>query len=236
MERAENQATSFAQAVTYRDGLIIVVLATHLLRRRNLAGLVIGKTVVREGTAWWIRVPGLETKNGDPIEAPWPDDLVSNLELYLSEYRPRFACSGSALASEALWISKRGTPLTSSGLYQIIIARTRERLGRPISPHQFRHSAVTSIAIDDPVHIGIASRLLGHRSNSTVERYYNHARSIEAARLVQTHILTLRSIRATWIERPEEPTQLHIVPSQTAFSSSGWTRSTWPTPSDVASS
>jgi len=47
-------------------------------------------------------------------------------------------------------------------------------------------------AIDDPAHIGIASRLLGHRSGSTTERYYNQARSVEASRLMQDHLLTLR--------------------------------------------
>jgi hypothetical protein len=53
-------------------------------------------------------------------------------------------------------------------------------------------------AIDDPAHIGIASRLLGHRSASTTERYYNQARSLEASRLMQTSLLSLRQWDATW--------------------------------------
>jgi integrase len=73
-----------------------------------------------------------------------------------------------------------------------ITARTRDGLGRSINPHLFRDCAATSIAIDDPDHIGIASRLLGHRSASTTERYYNQARSVEASRLMQKHIQSLR--------------------------------------------
>ena len=78
-------------------------------------------------------------------------------------------------------------------MYMRITARTRDGLGRSINPHLFRDCAATSIAIDDPNHIGIASRLLGHRAASTTERHYNHARSVEASRLMQQHILALRN-------------------------------------------
>jgi integrase len=73
-----------------------------------------------------------------------------------------------------------------------ITSRTWEGLGRAINPHLFRDCAATSIAIDDPDHIGIVSRLLGHRAASTAERYYNHARSVEASRRLQQQILALR--------------------------------------------
>jgi integrase/recombinase XerD len=82
--------------------------------------------------------------------------------------------------------------MTDSGVYDRIVARTREGLGQPINPHLFRDCAATSVAIDDPAHIGIASRLLGHRSASTTERYYNQARGVEASRLMQDYLLTLR--------------------------------------------
>ena len=63
----------------------------------------------------------------------------------------------------------------------------------PIHPHLFRDAATTSIAIDDPKHIGIASRLLGHRNQSTTELYYNQARSIEASRRMQNSLLARRN-------------------------------------------
>jgi 3',5'-cyclic AMP phosphodiesterase CpdA len=74
-----------------------------------------------------------------------------------------------------------GPPMTDNGIYNRIVARTREGLGHPINPHLFRDCAATSIAIEDPAHIGIASRLLGHRTRSTTERYYNQARGVEAS-------------------------------------------------------
>jgi integrase/recombinase XerD len=72
-------------------------------------------------------------------------------------------------------------------------SRTHEGLGQPINPHLFRDCAATSVEVDDPAHVGIASRLLGHRTRSTTERYYNQARSVEASRLMQKSFLARRN-------------------------------------------
>jgi len=79
-------------------------------------------------------------------------------------------------------------------IYIRIVARTREGLGRAVNPHLFRDCAATSVAIDDPAHVGIASRLLGHRTGSTTERYYNLAGSVEASRLMQKSLVARRSV------------------------------------------
>ena len=61
-----------------------------------------------------------------------------------------------------------------------------------INPHLFRDCAATTIAIEDPPHVRIASQLLGHRTFSTTEKYYNQARGLEASRIMQNHVLSLR--------------------------------------------
>ena len=58
----------------------------------------------------------------------------------------------------ALWLSK-GLPMARQTICACITARTRDAFGRPINPHLFRDCVATSIAIDDPRHIGIAWRL-----------------------------------------------------------------------------
>jgi integrase len=65
-------------------------------------------------------------------------------------------------------------------------------LGKAISPHLFRDCAVTCIALENPRHIRIASPLLGHRTLSTTEKYYNQARGVEASRIMQNYLLSLR--------------------------------------------
>lgn len=82
--------------------------------------------------------------------------------------------------------------MTDNAIYIRIVARTCEGLGHAINPHLFRDCAATSIAIADPAHVGIASRLLGHRTGSTTQQFYNQARTIEAARQMQKFLLMRR--------------------------------------------
>ena len=54
------------------------------------------------------------------------------------------------------------------------------KFGKDMSPHLFRDSAATTLAIDDPRHVRVAAAVLGHRSFTTTEKYYRQSRSIEA--------------------------------------------------------
>ena len=59
-------------------------------------------------------------------------------------------------------------------------------------------------AIDAPAHIGIVSHLLGHRTGSTAERYYNQARGVEASRPMQDYLLALRHDSRGAVDPKEE--------------------------------
>jgi integrase/recombinase XerD len=200
IERAENAETEGRRAIVHRailhrDGLIIGLMAARQLRLRNVAGLVMDRTLVRNRSQWWIQIPASETKNGEVIERLWPEELLTPLETYLTCHRKILLGVGrdSQWIRGALWVSFLGSAMTMAGIYGMVIARTREGLGRAINPHLFRDCAVTSLAIEDPKHIGIATPLLGHRSVSTTERYYNQARSVEASRLIQQYLISVRN-------------------------------------------
>jgi integrase len=83
--------------------------------------------------------------------------------------------------------------MCQTAVYETIVGRTGEAFGRPINPHLFRDCAATSIAMDDPKHVRIASRILGHRSTATTERYYNQAQAIDAARRYQDFLIAVRN-------------------------------------------
>jgi hypothetical protein len=111
---------------------------------------------------------GSDPVRGNPIEEPW-----LHFQTYLADHPSGIAVlrgSRTGASIDAFWLSMYGSPMTDNGIYGRIVARTRERLRQPINPHLFRDCAVTSLAIDDPANIGIASRLLGHRTGSTTER------------------------------------------------------------------
>jgi integrase len=196
MESAPAQSTERLRAMQFRDGLLIALLAARPLRLKNLTGLALEHSLVRRGEDWWIIIPAEETKTREPIEAPWPEGLNRALETYLATYRPilyRLRNRWTGPVGPALWVSTHGSPMGQPALYEAIVGRTGSAFGRPINPHLFRDCTATSIAIEDPAHVRIASQILGHRSSATTERYYNQAQAIDAARRYQHFLVALRN-------------------------------------------
>jgi integrase len=189
--------TAAKAAMQFRDGLIIALLiARPTLRLRNLTALELGRTVVRHGGQWRIDIPAPETKTKRAIHQMWPEDLIEPLEAYLDHHRPvlvQLRRRSARPPGEALWVSRHGSPLDRRTIYANVTRRTRDGLGHAINPHLFRDCCTTTIAIEDPEHIGIASPLLGHLTPATTEKYYNQARSIEALRRLQQVVLALRA-------------------------------------------
>lgn len=195
MDNATQETTPRLAALSYRDGLIIALLALRPLRRRNLAGLVLGHTVVEVGDGWMLRIPGEETKTHQPIEMPWPAVLVPHLLTYIATYRPILAALQNRWASpvgDALWVSSHGSPMTQMALYDQIRQRASEGLGKAVNPHLFRDAAATTMAVEDPLHVRLVSPLLGHRDQQTAERFYQQATALEAHREF-TEVLALIS-------------------------------------------
>jgi site-specific recombinase XerD len=194
MDRAKLETTPLRCFKTYRDGLLIALLsALPTLRLANLTGLYLGRTLVWQGENWIVGIPASAVKTKVAIEVPWPRMLIPHLDVYLSEYRSWVLELRRPLpAADALWVTMYGLPMHDHTIYMRIMARTRAAFGRAINPHLFRDCAVTTVAIEDPAHVRITAPLLHHRTFATTEKYYNQAQAIEASRLVQTHLISLR--------------------------------------------
>jgi integrase/recombinase XerD len=130
MAQAETETTPLRRFKTYRDGLMIGLLASRPLRLRNLTGLFLDRTLVQRGDLWWIQIPVAETKTRSPIELPWPEILVSHLRTYLADYRSAMTTlRGMERAPDALWLSMHGLPMSdNSDLHSYCRAHTR-RIG-----------------------------------------------------------------------------------------------------------
>jgi integrase/recombinase XerD len=196
----------FMRAVSYRDGLMISLLAARPFRRRNFVSIEIGRHLVFEAGRYWLRFEAKETKNRQRLEQAFPEPLAPYLERYLAVYRPVLTneiCTTrrkkglAPSATSALWVSERATPMSIGATYGMIMKRTKARFGRAVHPHLFRHGAATAVATEDPEHVYLTRNLLGHTSLKTSEQYYNLAESLEATRLYQREILALR-------HRPDE--------------------------------
>jgi integrase/recombinase XerD len=174
-----------AAAILHRDGLLIALLSLVPLRRRNIAGLRIGRNMVDVNGTWLIAFDDTETKTHAPLEIAWPEELAAPLGTYLTIHRPHLSSllgRRSKPIDGALWVSSLGSPMTEMAIYHRIRKHTREAFGVAINPHLFRDAAATTLAIADPENVRVAAPLLGHRTFTTTERYYQQAKSFEAHR------------------------------------------------------
>jgi integrase/recombinase XerD len=165
-------------AVQYRDGLMIALVAFVPIRPRNLAALEIGRHLVKEGDQRFIIIPREETKTSTAIEFPFPELLEPYLALYLDVVRPRILGHRTCAA---LWVSPKGGALSQVGINKSF-NRLSTRLGFRITPHDARDAAATTWAISAPDQIGVARDLLAHSDLRTTIKHYNRARGIEASR------------------------------------------------------
>lgn len=178
-------------ACVYRDGLQIALLAMRPLRRRNFAEMTLHRHLLREGQRWRIRFAATETKTGEPIDVPFPTELVPYLERYIAHYRPLLM--NGRHGGDRLWISYFFKPQAPHTIGTTIAGRTERAFGKPVNPHLFRDCAATSIAMHDPDHVRIAAAVLGHRSFATTQRHYNLATALKAARNYQAELQRLRT-------------------------------------------
>jgi integrase len=186
------------QAVAYRDGLMIAVLAYVPIRPKNLTSLEIGRHLVLERDRWFVLVPREETKSGKRVQFELPEALIPYLKLYLENVRPGIL-AGKKL--HALWVSPKRGPLSYVGITKSF-ARLSGHLGVRISPHDARDAAVNTWAIARPDQICVARDLLYHSKLDTTG-LYNRARGIEASR---TYRQMIREIRKTKDPKTREST------------------------------
>jgi integrase/recombinase XerD len=163
MKEAEVSRSSTARmpAVRFRDGLMLATLAARPLRAGNFTALTVGQHLYSAGGEWAINIAGSETKDGREYAVPYPAMLVPYLEQYLDHWRPELLVG--AEDSNRLWLSWRGYPLDYQDVHRTIRTVTAKLFGIPMHPHIFRDCLATCVALNDPVNMGIASALLGHR-------------------------------------------------------------------------
>lgn len=186
---AESGQPASKRALSYRNGLMLSLIAMRPLRRRNFVALRIGIHLLRQAEGYRIQLAGVETKTGRSFEAPLPVEFTDRIERYFSYWRPILL---SGYCHDRLWVSYNGTPLTYSGLHYPLNQVTQQRLGYSLHPHAFRHVAATSVATNDPKHVRSIMPLLGHRSLRTGEAHYNLAGSLEVSRVYNACVDALR--------------------------------------------
>lgn len=181
-ETAE-KLTKLTRARMVRNGLMQALEAACPIRRKNFAALEIGRSIIKQDSAWWIILTAAETKEKRADERPIEDYIGKAIDKYLQIYRPILGRCKST--SNALWLAETGKAMSEPYVGEVITETARLTLGVPINPHMFRTAAVTTAAIHagDTPHLG--SAILHHSHPIVTQENYNRASCISAGRALR---------------------------------------------------
>lgn len=173
------------RALRFRNGLIISLLAARpMMRRENIARIKIGENLITEGGAVWLVFGSEEMKGGRGRQAPLPAILVGAIDRYIERHRP-ILLLGRSEPDRTLFISMMGRPIYPHAMANEIADLTQSEFGRRVNLHDFRRSAGSSVANEDPDHVGIVRELLGHVDYRTSEGFYVFANEAGAFRRLE---------------------------------------------------
>jgi integrase len=169
-------------ALRLQAALAVEILLVAPMRLKNLAALKFDWHLRCSGNGrnarWFVVIPGVEVKNGEPLELPLPERTVRLLETYRARVLPVLAERPGAM-----WLfpgvhgSKREVTLGPQ-----IGKLIRRELGCRLSPHQFRHLCGYLYLQRHPHGHEVVRAMLGHRSIETTIKFYAGLEGIAAAR------------------------------------------------------
>jgi integrase len=168
------------RARTFRNGLMIALLAHYPIRIKNYAALAIGRSLIKIDKVWWIILTAAETKEKRADERPIEDYLGDMIDKYIETYRPILARGKDV--GPALWLAETGEPMAERSAREAIIETARLTLGVPINPHMFRAAGVTTAAIHAGHKPHLGSAILHHRHPVVTQENYNRASGISASK------------------------------------------------------
>lgn len=195
MDEAESDriGSEGERGVLFRDGLMIALLAARPIRLRNLHMMRIETHLVKTSVGYCLVFERTETKRGLALQWGVPPVLTPRFDRYLTFYRPTLlGRRPTQLHNLYCWLAWFGKQLGEESISSRISAHTLAAFGVAISPHLFRHCAVTSIAVDDPAALAMAPNVLGNSGFKAIELHYNQATMLHAARRYQACVAGLR--------------------------------------------
>ncbi len=186
---ADEDLDPLRRAIRYRQALMIGVLIARPFRIRAFIAMEVDEHLAASEHGYLMRFPAELMKDRKAREHPLTESLVEPMRRYLEVHRPCLLQGGERAG---LWITQYGEVMTRDGFTRELGKITLREFGETLRPHAFRHIAATSIATDDPEHVGIIADVLGHASSQMAEKHYNRARGVEALASYQSLMEDLR--------------------------------------------
>lgn len=162
----------------YRDGLMMSAIVCKALRRRNFAGMLVGRNISRNVMdVYEVRFRPVETKARREIRAVLSALLTPYIDRWFKTIRPLLL---RGRTSDAMWITMAGADMSPETLHNRLCNATEQELSKRINPHLTRKIVYTGVAIARPELIRMVGSLLDQSSDQSDA--YNLADQLSASR------------------------------------------------------
>jgi len=162
----------YNDAVDAQTAVAIAIQLVAPLRAKNLAGLQLGRHIIRSrpgrGAVVHLVIPAGEVKNDNPLEFELQRDVVRLLDLYLKKFRPLLVTDGSSY----LFPARQGGAKTPAQLAEQIKRAVKIGTGLIMNVHLFRHVCAYLFLKAHPGEYETVRLLLGHSSLAVTVRAY----------------------------------------------------------------
>lgn len=180
---------SIRKAIIYRNALLLAILQANPLRARMFSIMELGKNLIKEDGAWWIRFDRKEFKNSKNLKTNYTarlaDEIYFIIEGYLTEFRTRILGETESNRVFVALIENHNRHekrrLSVRAISAIVSDYTRKYIkdSPSFGPNAFRHIVATSIIKNDPLQgFYLAAKALNNRVE-TVEKNYAHLKTSE---------------------------------------------------------
>jgi hypothetical protein len=173
---------------TFRNGLIIALLACRAPRLGSLAGMRLEKNLYLHNGGYWMCLQSGLVKNKQKLEYSLPPELTLYIDRYLAEIRPHLL---DPAKTDAVWGNGDGGEFTYRAIGTMIFRQSGREFGQSFGPHRFRDALATTLAEADHQNPGLAAVVLGI-SERVVTVHYRQARQGNAARKLQMNLVEER--------------------------------------------
>lgn len=151
-----------------RDHALLELLGATGLRAAEAASLTLGDLSLSERSGWvTVRLGKGRRRRRVPIHLR----ARKALGAYLVHELLRDPVTRAARATEPLFHSRSGEPLTPYALWYTVKKYARLAQVDGVTPHSFRHSVATRLVRDPQVDMVTAATFLGHSRLDTTARY-----------------------------------------------------------------